>query len=412
MTAVFKDRLLSAINAAGGPSLVLTFGYPFAILLLLTFHSSSYARDMLWLIILVFVWINRRNGRARIMELPHRPTIIAGVLLIVYVTLSVFWSISPTSISPAKHLHNGIGVFLFWLITCWYFQQEKNALKCMYWVLGIGLLANLAGAWFDERDIFSGRLTGYGILNNPILLGSVAVIQIAAGLHLKYRTLPEKMAGFSLLATAITIVLLSGSRGPIMALIAVLMTWFFFTPGIKAASKLAVTIAGLSAVLAGAYYTGLADSLAERGMSYRPLIWKETLRFGQQHGLTGWGWANDFSQSPVSDALRKITDFTFLHPHSLLISAYYYGGAIGLILHVWLLGAVALVAMRTREPGLAISLLAAIILLTATDTYSAVTRRDYIWLIFWMPIAIIITRDYATSAPRRQTLLKSKDQVV
>lgn len=391
VAAVFSKKELSA--STNRPGLVLSIGYPIFIFLLLIFPSTSRAREAFIGIAIAYAWLNRHDFSKKIEKLPLRLITLLGLLLISYVTLSVFWSTPPVTRTPLEQFRIGMYVCVFWLLSNLYFRHNGAALKHLYWIVGLGIIGNLLGASLTTRGFLPGdRLTGYGILNNPILLGSLTVVQTTIGLHLQYRTTWERIAGICLLSIAILVTILSASRGPILALTAVIAIWFIWTVRLKATSKLLLCISGICILAAGSQTAGIMDTLTERGTSFRPLIWLETLRASQQHWLFGWGWANNFSQSPVNEVLAKSAGNAIVHPHSLFISSLYYGGLIGLLLHILFLVMVAQVAFHAKERGLAFGLLAAILLLTASDTYSIVTKRDYIWLIVWMPISILMTR--------------------
>lgn len=274
-------------------------------------------------------------------------------------------------------------------------------MKRLFWVMGLGLLGNILGAWLMGQDVFRGdRLRGYGILPNPILLSSVAVIQIAIGLQLPLTTLREKIATIAMLGATTTIVSLSVSRGPTLTLQAVLLVWMIYTPYIKTSHKIAIaTIAATTAATTAcifAYTTNLIEVLTARGISHRPIIWEEAISYAHQHLLFGWGWLNDFSQSVGKHGLLEHIGNTILHPHSLLVSALFYGGIIGLLVHVIFLGFCAHEAVKSKMRGLTLSLLAAVLLLTAADTHAAVARRDFMLLIFWLPTALIIMTNLPT----------------
>ncbi len=376
-------------KATREPRQIIRIGYPLIIFLLLALPSTGYARDVFTIIILLCLW-NRKHYAPSTKKLLKSPILTAGFVLIVFISLSAYWSQPPFMHSPSDQIRNGIGVFLFLIGSCLYIQQEDQGIRWLFWIIGLGLLANLLGTWIDKENLFPGdRLRGYGIVNNPILLASVAVVQIVLGLHLRFSNLRAKIAEIIMLIIALGIVLLSVSRGPIMALAAVLLIWFIFIPNIKSAHKLVIFLAicGIVSVVA---YIGLGDLLAKRGASFRPIIWQETIRASQEHWLIGWGWINDFSKSLPSEMIARHTGINFVHPHSLLIGALYYGGMVGLLIHLVFFGILIWQVAQSERRGFALCLLAAIVLLTMTDTYTAVTKRDFVLLIFWLPVALLI----------------------
>ncbi|WP_198043627.1 O-antigen ligase family protein [Ketobacter nezhaii] len=402
-TVAVLDLFLNG-NSSGArfdrKSTILLVGYPLVLFLFFILPSSSAARNLLVVVAFTHFWYNRYQ-LVQIKMLATQITVLTGLLLISYITFSLFWSTPPFNHNAENQLRYGFVTLLFWVVSILYFNNNTLALKHIYWVFGMGVLGNLLGAWLTEYSLDrDGRLTGYSILNNPIILGSVAVIQVAIGVHLRYRAGVDKAIGVALLVIAMILIILTGSRGPLLALLAVFFVWFWSRVEIKPIYKVMLIIAVGGTVLLAAQMTGILAGLIERGLSLRPIIWHETLLASQQHWVFGWGWANDFNQSPVSQAILEISGNSIIHPHGLLISSLYYGGVIGLFVHVVFFYAVARAAFQARDRGLALGLVAAILLLTATDTNAAVSKRDFMWLIFWIPVTIVITRTLPIVAPR------------
>ena len=377
-------------NVPGKPASVLNFGFPIAVFLLLALPSTSYSRDAFTIVVLVYLLKDFNHFKAGTSKLFRTPTILAGTTLILYVTLSTLWSQPPHIHPPGDQVRNGITVFLFWIGSCLYFYQDQNALKRLFWVIGIGLAGNIFGAWITGKNLFPyDRLNGYGILRHPNFISSVAVIHIAIGLNLKFRNLFENIVAIVMLIGTGAIVALSVSRGPILALLAVLIIWMASTPRIKTSHKAMIAIAATAAAAILAYSTNLYETLMERGTSNRPIIWQETITYSEQYLMLGWGWLNDFSQSVGRHDLSEYTGELILHPHGLLVSTLYYGGIVGLLLQIAFFYYSAKDATKLKC-SLNFSLLAAILLLTATDTHTTITKRDFVLLIFWLPTAIII----------------------
>lgn len=373
------------------PLFLISVGYPLLVFLLLAFQSTSHARSAISILAPIHLWLFRHFIGNTAKAYIHSPIILCGTAVIGYVTCSSLWSTPPFLHSEAEQFRTGAWVLVFWLLSCSYFCHISVALKCIFWTIGFGVFTNLAGTWIDlDGQIFiENRLTGQGILNNPIFLGSVAVIQITIGLNIKTTTMLERILTGLMLCASMALVVLSLSRGPIVALVATISVWFFWKPAVKPRHKWAIAILMTGAAGTILYITGWWVLILERGTSLRPLIWQHAMRAAEEHWLSGWGWANDFSRSPVNQSLVSIIGFPIIHPHGLLISSFYYGGIIGLLLHATLFLLLIRESINKNHMGFALGLIASMLLLTATDSFSAVTKRDYIWLIFWMPAAIL-----------------------
>lgn len=376
------------------PASVLALGYPIVIFLLLALKTNDHARDFFSVLLLVSMWFDRKLWKSMLAQLIRNPAVVAGLSLIAYVSFSAFWSQPPHDPTPAVQIRKGISVILFWAASGLFFYSDASAMKRLFWAMALGILGNLLGAWYLSQDLFAvydNRLTGYGILNNPNMLGPVTVILIAIGLHLNLSGWREKILTLAMLGVAVTIVALTVSRSALSAMIATLLIWLLYTPHLEKYGKLFIVAAAVSIVSILVYSTDLIRVLTERGSSFRLLIWEETLRYAQQHWLVGWGWINDFSQTVYRDSVKLQTHSApIMHPHSLPVSAFYYGGITGLLIHIGTLAVLAREALRSSIRSLTLGLFAIICLLTLSDCYTVVTRRDYILLIFWIPYAIII----------------------
>lgn len=371
-------------------ALCLSIGYPLFIFLLLALPTTNIARDVFLVTVGAYIWWRRGKVWNEFSGL-NVALLVGGLLLVVYGALSGLWSVPPRSNDAAKLWSWGVSVGLFWGASCLYFSKGEYVKIIIFWTVCTGILVNLFGTWLGTGELLSGgRLTGYGVLNNPILLASVAVVQIAIGLHLMMLNMTLRFAVSAGLLFFMAVVALSGSRGPMLAAGGVVLTLFVCFPSWRHAQKLmvAAVACGVGGVILA--LPGVAEVLTSRGVSYRPTIWQQTLLASPEHLYFGWGWGHDFNLSPVADNLRAMIGESIIHPHGLLISSLYYGGIVGLLLIVLFLGGAMAEALRTERRGLVVGLIVSVLLLTATDTYSVVTNRGYIWLIFWMPMAIVL----------------------
>ena len=384
---------LSFNDALGRPLTILSFGYPLAIFALLSLPSTSYARDIFNITVALYLWRDWRHGKECFSLLIKNPTILAGITLITYVTVSAFWSQEPLIRTTNEQIRNGINTILFWICTCLYLYKDENALKRLFWTLSAGLIANLLGTWLTGTELFHGnsnRIKGYGILINPIFVSSVAVIQIAIGLSLRQASLYERTITLAMMAISTTISLLTLSRGPLLALLTTIVIYLICTQQIRLMHKFVLAVTAASIALLLTFATDLIEILLSRGASKRPAIWQETITYAQHHIYIGWGWLNDFSQSVGRHDLQLLTNQLILHPHSLLISSLFYGGLIGLAINIAFILLLTKDTVTNKTRNLSYSLLSAIILLTAVDTHTPVTKRDFMLIILWLPAAIII----------------------
>lgn len=226
------------------------------------------------------------------------------------------------------------------------------------------------------------RLSGYATLHNPLLtshvFGFYGALSIAAWIHSR-RLFPPVIA-------SVTIVLLSllvatGSRTPLVG-IAVTVIWLAALTqdkrGIIAATTLAAT--GLTVV------TFLPELITDRGLSYRPEIWREAWHQILGAPLLGHGY-----DAPLEISVEGIP-YAFLDPHNMLLAVLYYGGFAGLALWCWLYGSAALACWRERRKPFVFICSAPLIYGLAasmTEGGSFLSRPKEHWFLIWIPFALL-----------------------
>ncbi len=122
-----------------------------------------------------------------------------------------------------------------------------------------------------------------------------------------------------------------------------------------------------------------------RGTSYRPEIYWQGILEASNAPFFGHGLTAD-TRLIMSDGTR------FDHSHSIYLTTLFYGGIVGLLLLIALLGsAIRQGFKQTKKPQqfllAGMPLFAAICL--ATDLNKLILHPKPIWIIFWFPIALV-----------------------
>ena len=131
------------------------------------------------------------------------------------------------------------------------------------------------------------------------------------------------------------------------------------------------------------------EELARRSASFRPEIWRGLI---EQTLSVNWLFGNGIA----SDSSFQYEMLEFQHAHSIYVSTFFYGGVIGLLA---LLGFLGLCAGRSlRANSSEIQALATMMLLYGVtvllfDGDRILTKVDYIWMVFWLPIAMVLVAD-------------------
>jgi hypothetical protein len=147
----------------------------------------------------------------------------------------------------------------------------------------------------------------------------------------------------------------------------------------------AFTLAALSLT---AYLLLGQELLFNRGFSFRPEIWTEFIsRTMTENIWIGVGMSTDSS--------LQLPELLIKHPHSVFVSTFYYGGAIGLGTYLAMIVKSMFALNQNKESNLRLlgaMLLAFGLTATALDGDAVVTKVDYLWLLIWIPIAIAMAR--------------------
>lgn len=134
-------------------------------------------------------------------------------------------------------------------------------------------------------------------------------------------------------------------------------------------------IGGLSVILVA---LGLGEALLERGLSYRPEIWREALSIFVEHchWVTGCG-------EPKALYLER-----FHHVHSAYLAILINTGVIGAIAFSAFALIVARDGVLSRSPWFALAAFGWGSLLTTS--YGVITRPTSLWIYFWIPTLALI----------------------
>lgn len=230
-----------------------------------------------------------------------------------------------------------------------------------------------------------GRLGGWAETRHPILGADVMAVAFvfAAEAIRRARSRRETILFAACAVLTVVFILLSGSRGPLLALAAA--TACLLIPS-RTARFLALAAAA-SAVLA--YFAVPAvDDFVHTNLSrtpYRFEIWSATLDYVRERPFVGHGVAN----------VRWFVDPQFTFPHSIYMSALYYGGAIGLTLLLALFATAAWAAWRipNRNERLhSLALLAIPVVAGLTDIGQAIKAPSEEWYIVWLPVLAVLGR--------------------
>ena len=320
-----------------------------------------------------------------------------AALFLVYMALSVAWSNSDERVT--KSLIEAFLVFTFCLsipLSAARFQWFLNTLALLTIlaaVVNCGYSIYLHFALPNFQPLPEPRLYSLGRLSNPVIgafsYSFAAVLAVYMMLTNERRV--AKLAYALVVLFFLWAIVLTGSRGVYLALAAgVSLGVLLRYPG-----KLKIQMLGVAFTLTTlsltAYLLLGQELLFKRGFSFRPEIWTEFI----SRTMTGNIW---IGVGMSTDSSLQLCELLIKHPHSVFVSTFYYGGAIGLAIYLAMIVSSIFALNQNKESNL--RLLGAMLLvfgMTATtlDGDEIVTKVDYLWLLVWIPLSLAMARSPA-----------------
>lgn len=228
------------------------------------------------------------------------------------------------------------------------------------------------------------RMGGLGQVKNPVLLGFVAAVALLTALALRGEL--RRLAGWAaapiLIALLFAAVIATGSRGPLVALfggtgLLLLLERRWRTLAVLAMALVLLAVAIASGALDDFYRIGSADS-------ERFAIWTVALEQIAARPWFGYG------------ALYEPELAGFRATHSLYLGALLYGGVLGSLLLAAVVVLTLLTGLRAAEDpvGRALTAVFALGLVGGLFEFHALFKElDPEWLLFWIPLALLLGRD-------------------
>jgi O-antigen ligase len=135
-------------------------------------------------------------------------------------------------------------------------------------------------------------------------------------------------------------------------------------------------------------------------VSNRQMIWESVVNVAYDNNLLiGSGMLSQIM--PILDCdqfpaiLNSFSSCNFQHPHNLFVSSLFRGGIIGLALLVllFLLGISSALESDKDERWLVFAMLSYCAIIFLFDGDQLVAKLDFVWLIFWLPVALAVYLD-------------------
>ena len=328
------------------------------------------------------------------------PQVILSGLLIVWslLTMTWGWHESPKAARTFGEILAAICTGAFFLGLLVSLDDEPRMADALCWIFIIYGATNAAIAFAMNFAIYRTdfqRFDGWAITRHQILgsmiFGQCYLFALDRSLREPRWRLWTALAG----AVCLAFIIMTGSRGPLAA--AIIASAFLLIGLTKRSGLLLLVAPVFCAIVAGlvmwfrpGLFRAVADQLWGRGASYRPQIWSFTLNRVAEHLWIGHGPAAELGMPRIRAGLEA-----YSFPHSFYLSALFYGGVVGLVLLLAVLGftSVKLLgnAIRTGSP-IVLALWVNVLIGGLTDLGQVADGPVHIWLIFWVPLTLASSR--------------------
>ncbi|MBT4162082.1 MAG: O-antigen ligase family protein [Gammaproteobacteria bacterium] len=328
--------------------------------------------------------------RSRIAAMPGIPLVLA-IALIEYLAISAWWSDHGSITQVFRHQGYALLILVFVLSLNLASQRFDRFLDL---VLGLTIAAATVSAVYsiylhfalpEYQPLHEPRLYGLGRLSNPVISAVSYGFATILAAHLLIQR--QKIWQRSLLGACVLLLLIA------IALAGTRTAWLALGIGVGAGLAMRYRERGLLLFAGVLFVTGVVavaalgwEDLAKRGLSFRPEIWAEFI--GRSFNANPILGAGSGSNSHWVSSIE-----TFKHPHSIFISAFFFGGIIGLVLliglfttcarHLYLSddSEVKMLAVMTLSYGVTVGIF---------DGDNVLTKIDYLWWVVWFPVGVTL----------------------
>jgi O-antigen ligase len=316
---------------------------------------------------------------------PLEAPVLLGIAMIIWSIMAIGWGYDPSGKgnSPWLWLVNGcttLVFFLGWLMAA----EEKAGTEWLEAALvgggAINAICTLARHFIWQPDVL--RTWGWGIAGQPVLGAAIMAVLFVLTLDRILSARGPKELQIAALCIFGAFLLISGSRGPLLAAMAGSLYLLAGQP-LKVWACIAGSGAAVLAMLALAEPATIWQTIQialYRGDDKHAQIWRDAVTEIAKRPFLGYG--------PQARLPVVIETQVFPFPHDLYLSLLFYSGIVGLLLFAafvascfWRLG-------RTHRGYTALCLVPLIAGLT--DLSQIIKGPAAIWYIVWMPFLLAI----------------------
>ena len=322
-----------------------------------------------------------------------------------FLVLSLLWSPHLTPREASDVVRAFVLIHLLLAITIHLSCQDPLFLRRLLVSLGAGaavMAVIVMVRFYADHDFPGARLAGFGRIfnsNDIARLYGFAALTTYFGLVRGGDWRSEKILYVVILASLLGAVALTGSRGPALALATAVLA----AAGSMRDWKLAAVVLLPAFILVGVALMGEVDGLAvlRVGDGRRLEIWLTMWERIVEKPWIGYGI--------LADKTVPYAGGVAIHPHQIFLTNQYIGGLPATALLLLTLAAAGRVAYRGfRSDGSFVltALLIFVVVAGMFDFGDLLVTINWVWLIFWLPIALICGQE-AMEAERRTPTTKT-----
>lgn len=323
-------------------------------------------------------------------------------LFVLILIFSAYYAISTTwgnyervglQLSEIKRV---LYLYAFWIVifVAYNLDNTKSVIltKCLVFFAVISLCYNAIAFYAIDHHTIYDRFNGFGRMRNQLwfgaLYGAMAIMMLLITLKPQNN---QKLVHFVIFILFFIANLLTHSRGPILSMFAVCVL-IFFSSTLTLKSKLKISTIALIffTVFAVSLYKYYLSDIS-RGQSYRLDLWLGFLQFTKNHLFLGHGAGVDV----FIDAPGQLVD-KWSHYHNIYLGSLIELGLIGLFLHLLIVIYTIYIGWHYKkyfEVDVALMIFIFTCLIGFTFGQGIITGTNAQWIIFWLPLAVIIMKD-------------------
>lgn len=316
-----------------------------------------------------------------ILKLSRNGIFIAFIIFSLYTILSIAWS--GTDNKTASLIKRPLYIaMLFFCATIVALHSHIRLERILLLSIGLATVSALISTGYYLLYDTTNRLPGYRALYNPLLTSHVYGMFTAMATALLFITRGKRLiAVLCAFLCLTTLLLLTGSRTPLLALAATFAWLILLHRNRKAIIALTALIA--AALLLAALSP---ESLTNRGLSYRPEIWQQAWLQISERPWLGHGYDHEM--------IFWVKGFkhAFADPHNMELAVLFSGGIIGLCLWLALYLIAIVFAWRNHSDTLTLMASAALVFGFAaglTEGNSFMSRPKEHWFLIWIPFTLL-----------------------